>query len=88
MSLPFFSTYRFQDEQESAKVAGVPPAELMDIAEGMDYSQDNTMNESSASDVSHSEFGSAAVDVVLMRMLKSAGLLLMHAINEESVNHS
>uniref|UniRef100_A0A0M3IJC7 Transcriptional regulator n=1 Tax=Ascaris lumbricoides TaxID=6252 RepID=A0A0M3IJC7_ASCLU len=54
----------------------------------MDYSQDNTMNESSASDVSHSEFGSAAVDVVLMRMLKSAGLLLMHAINEESVNHS
>uniref|UniRef100_A0A915A2B9 Uncharacterized protein n=1 Tax=Parascaris univalens TaxID=6257 RepID=A0A915A2B9_PARUN len=73
------------DEQGSAKVADVSPEELMDVGEGIAacHSKGITVNESRSSDFSGSECGPARVDIILMRMLKNAGLLLMRAISEE-----
>lgn len=77
----------FQDE-ELMEAASVVPIEFKEVTECMEYSQDNTMDDSSTLDISQNEFESATVDMVLMRVLKNAGVLLMHAFNERSAIYS
>ncbi|KHN74046.1 hypothetical protein Tcan_08048 [Toxocara canis] len=72
-----------QTEVKTLEIAGgVSANKARDFAENMDYSQDNTIDESYMLDTSCSEFKCSTLDSLLTRALKNAGVLLMRAIDE------